>query len=300
MRIIIVCDDKKQRVALVDSARAFDLTVVGVCDSQSVYSVNAESGLTWLVDVDVDDNLAAFIEQTAPACVLMGLLPAPFLSEVKAYEKWQRRLGEKLGIWTPKIASDAPRQWRYVVLLGASMGGVDAIKAFLDALPATLPITLVIAHHFDDKMLGNLPRLLARHNDWDCRILTISQRLSAGSALIVPTTHKVVFDGLSRAIVQDTPWAGEYRPNIGEILRNLCEIHDERFIAIIFSGMGADGSQYLKDLGAHKSQLWAQDPATCGSPSQPQALIDSGHCDFVGDVQALAMRLTNIVGQINT
>lgn len=293
MGVVIICQNAKQRVALIDSLRAFDLPMVGVYDANSVYDAKFDDGLIWLVDVDYDERLSRFIAQKKPAQVLVGLLPAPFLADA-SYGKWQRRLGEKLGIWEPQIACAHRDTWRYVVLLGASMGGIDAVKLFLDHLPADLPISLIIAHHFDANMLHTLPRLITRHNNWRCEVATVSQRLAAGRALVIPIKNEVHFDGLSRVIVKSSPWVGEYKPNIGRILKNLADVHDDAFIGILFSGMGDDGTQHLAELDG-TCQLWAQSPESCQSPSQPKALIDSGRCDFIGDPVALATQLTAFI-----
>ena len=58
--------------------------------------------------------------------------------------------------------------------------------------------------------------------------------------------------------------------------------HGSELINIIFSGMGNDGSEYLDLIQDNNSQLWAQDPSLSACPSQPQAIIYSGYCSFVG------------------
>ena len=59
--------------------------------------------------------------------------------------------------------------------------------------------------------------------------------------------------------------------------------------------MGNDGTQYLDLIQDNDSQLWAQDPSLSACPSQPQAIIDSGYCTFIGGPQALAQKLTDYI-----
>ena len=59
--------------------------------------------------------------------------------------------------------------------------------------------------------------------------------------------------------------------------------------------MGNDGTQYLDLIQDNDSQLWAQEPSLSACPSQPQAIIDSGYCQFVGSPTALAEKLTEYI-----
>lgn len=300
MRIIIVADVQKQRLALSDTVHKLGFYVLDCLDSAQLMHEELPNADVWLVDVDdYNAEMQAKINATKPKSIVMGFRPAPHLSEC-AYERWQRnlirRLRELLNL-SPEISKPylSREDWRYVLFLGASMGGVDAIKTFLDNLSSELPLAVIIAHHFDEEMVDGLPKILTRHNQWRCKLITTSQRLQAGTCLIAPIDKQIVCDSTGRVILQKTFWEGEYCPNIGILLKNASEVYGSQLIGIIFSGMGVDGSQHAKELRANQSMLWAQDPITCDSPSQPQAFIDTGVCQFVGSPEAMASRLSKLL-----
>lgn len=175
------------------------------------------------------------------------------------------------------------------------MGGVEAVKLFLDTLSPNLPIAVLLAHHYDETMLEGLPKIITRQNEWRCKIVKTSQSLQAGVCLIAPVLQKIVCDSTGRVIVLKQPWREGYRPNIGELLKNTSEVFGSQMIGIILSGMGDDGSQHAKDLPVHGSRLWAQDPATCQSPSQPEAFIGTNVCQFVGSPSELAQKINELL-----
>ena len=177
------------------------------------------------------------------------------------------------------------------------MGGPSAVKEFLDHLSPVLPVSILLAHHFNQTMISTLPRILNRHNEWRCQLITSSQRLRAGQCLIVPIDKQIVCDSTGRIILLDQAWEGDYKPAIGQILKNTSDVYGSELINIIFSGMGNDGTQYLDLIQDNDSQLWAQDPSLSTCPSQPQAIIDSGYCQFVGSPTALAERLTDYIAE---
>ena len=309
IKVMVMAEDHRQRLAFSDTVRSCGFTLVGCVSRSQWQEKNEFSNVVidiWLIDSDYDDSVATATIASQSAAVLVGFSQAPYLNEAQQYGKWQRKLKRKLAkllalptlLESPEPKNDdIDRSWQYVVFLGASMGGPSAVKAFLDNVPATLPICVLLAHHFNQAMIGTLPRILNRHNDWRCEVITSSQRLRAGHCLIAPIDKQIVCDSTGRVILLEQGWSGEYKPAIGQILKNTSDVYGSELINIIFSGMGNDGSQYLNFIEDNNSQLWAQDPSLSACPSQPQAIIDSGYCDFIGSPVDLARKLTNYISE---
>lgn len=308
INVMVIAESHHQRTAFCDTVRSCGFTLVD-CVSKVQLKGTLEPYKVvidlWLIDSDYDDNVAAAIAVSKSSAVLVGFSQAPYLNEAKHYAKWQRKLKRKLAqmLILPELL-DRPAyernkvSWRYVILLGASMGGPSAVKEFLDNLSPTLPISILLAHHFNHAMIETLPRILNRHNDWRCQVITSSQRLQTGQCLIVPINQQIICDSAGRVILSEQAWEGEYKPDIGQLLKNTSDVYGSELISIIFSGMGNDGTQHLDLIQDNHSQLWAQDPTMSTCPSQPQAIIDSGYCQFVGSPEALAKKLTDYIGEL--
>lgn len=307
IKVLVVAEDHHQRMAFSDTVRSCGFILV---DCVTRAQLNTKFELyeapidIWLIDSDYDDGVATATTVSQSIGVLVGFSQAPYLNEAQQYAKWQRKLKRKLAqmlslpalVDTQAYQSDTS-DWRYVVFLGASMGGPSAVKEFLDNLSPTLPICILLAHHFNQTMIGTLPRILNRHNDWRCQVITSSQRLQSGQCLIAPIDKQIVCDSTGRIILLDKAWDGDYKPAIGQILKNTSDVYGSELVNIIFSGMGNDGAQYLDLIQDNDSQLWVQDPKVSACPSQPQAIIDSGYCDFIGSPVALAQKLTDYIGE---
>jgi two-component system chemotaxis response regulator CheB/chemosensory pili system protein ChpB (putative protein-glutamate methylesterase) len=307
IKVLVVAEDHHQRMAFSDTVRGCGFTLID-CLSRAQLHDKFERYETpidiWLIDSDYDDSVATATAMSQSIGVLVGFSQAPYLNEAKQYAKWQRKLKRKLAqmlLLPALVDTNAGRSdtndWQYVVFLGASMGGPSAVKEFLDNLSPTLPICILLAHHFNQTMIGTLPRILNRHNDWRCQVITSSQRLQAGQCLIAPIDKQIVCDSTGRIILLAKAWEGDYKPAIGQILKNTSDVYGSELINIIFSGMGNDGAQYLDLIQDNDSQLWAQDPSVSTCPSQPQAIVDSGYCGFIGSPVALAQKLTDYIGE---
>lgn len=313
IKVLVVAEDHQQRMAFSDTVRSCGLQLVD-CVSRVQLQEKLKSYAVpidiWLIDGDYDNDMALATAASKPTAVLVGFSQAPYLNEAQQYAKWQRKLKRKLAqmLALPMLVDNIPyekntayeneaKDWHYVVFLGASMGGPSAVKEFLDHLSPVLPVSILLAHHFNQTMISTLPRILNRHNEWRCQLITSSQRLRAGQCLIVPIDKQIVCDSTGRIILLDQAWEGDYKPAIGQILKNTSDVYGSELINIIFSGMGNDGTQYLDLIQDNDSQLWAQDPSLSTCPSQPQAIIDSGYCQFVGSPIALAERLTDYIAE---
>ena len=303
IEVIVVSESSQQRLALCDTVSSCGFTLIDCLTYQQVKDGQYRSGVDiWLVASEVDEGVVSTIEATEGEIVLLGLSPAPSMSETQRYSKWQRQLKRKLAsmLAMPEIMSSkrfepSGRSWQFMVLLGASLGGPNAIKVFLDNISAELPICILLAQHFNEQMIHALPRILTRHNDWDCRVISTTQLCQPGQCLVVPIDKKIVCDSNGRIILCEEGWEGEYKPTIGELLRNTSEVFGDDLVSIIFSGMGNDGTQYLQQIQGNNSQLWVQDPAVSACASQPQAIIDAGFCQFTGTPEQLASKLTDYV-----
>lgn len=308
IRVLVVAENKHQRIAFSDTVRSCGFKLVDCIARDQLAEKRADLQVDiWLIDSDYDDIIANAIVVSNASATLVGFNQAPPLNEIQYYAKWQRKLKRKLSqvlampelIDTAAYTSSTP-PWRHVVFLGASMGGPRAVKEFLDHLSPTLPICILLAHHFNKDMIETLPRVLNRNNDWRCQVVKTTQRLRSGHCLIAPIDRQIVCDSEGRVIVATHDWTGEHKPAIGQLLKNASDVYGSDLISIIFSGMGNDGSQYLDSIQDNHSQLWAQDPSLSLCPSQPQAIIDSGYCQFIGSPAALAAQLTEHIDKMTT
>ncbi len=307
IKVLVVAESQHQRLAFSDTVRSCGFTLIDCVSRQKLrdkpqpYKMQVD---IWLIDSEYDDDIATAIKASKSSAVLVGFSQAPHLNEVQRYAKWQRKLKRKLAqlldkptLLGSRVYDNSLPSWCFVVFLGSAMGGSSAVKEFLDNLSPTLPICVLLAQHFNENMIETLPRILNHHNDWYCQVISTTQRLRSGYCLIAPVNRQIVCDSEGRVILTEQEWSGEYQPSIGQLLKNTSDVYGSELVSIIFSGMGNDGTQYLDAIQENNSQLWAQDPNLSTYSSQPQAIVDSGHCQFIGSPKVLAQKLTEYIGE---
>jgi chemosensory pili system protein ChpB (putative protein-glutamate methylesterase) len=326
-RVAIVSDSSLQRLALAHAVKGhgYDLALnipPERLDQKTLANTKAD---VWLVDMheEDDDLLDKLLSGDTP--ILFGVEQAP-VQGTRAYPRWERRvfikLHEVIGqpvisesleplekvtpkpvkalqlVLPPEISGrrQSPRL-EYVCVLAASLGGPAAVKEFLDYLPGGLPVAFLLAQHIDVRMQESLTRVLVRHNHIPCRMGKGGEALKHGELLIAPVETEIDFSADGQVVSRDMPWDGPYSPSIDQVLANVSRRFGKRSIAIIFSGMGGDGSISGPLMVESGGVIWAQESGSCACASQPDSMRSTGCVSFSGKPLELAQKL---VSYINT
>ena len=175
-----------------------------------------------------------------------------------------------------KISSGVP-----VVGLGASAGGLEALKEFFAAMPADSGMGFVVVQHLEPTHESRMAEILAK-----CTAMKVVQ--AADGMTVEPNSAYTNPPGRSLCIQQGrlvlgTPIKGAHvETAIDTFLNSLAEDQGCRAICIIFSGSsGLDGPRGVRAVRGAGGMCMAQEPASSQFPAMPQAAIDTGLVDYV-------------------
>ncbi|HEY7185631.1 MAG TPA: chemotaxis protein CheB [Vicinamibacterales bacterium] len=181
---------------------------------------------------------------------------------------------------TPRTPTQQTPAHAAVVGIGASAGGLEALKAFFGAVPRSTGLAYVVVVHLDPTHDSSLPELLGRVTSLPVDAATDRQVLQADHVYIIPPNrHLTVEGGLIR--VAEPLDRRALRGTIDHFLRSLAADQHERAIAIILSGTGTEGTLGATAIKAEGGMVMAQDPTTAGQAGMPASVIATGLVDFV-------------------
>ncbi|MGP3790184.1 chemotaxis protein CheB [Pseudomonas sp. B392_1p] len=322
-RIAVIADTTLQRHVLQHVLLGCGYQVVLNSDPERLQAADLQACETdlWLVDLAQSDDLPlldSLLEQQAP--VLFGEGRAPERNS-EHFPRWERRLFGKLkrlvgdpadavGPSLQALLGEAKRPARIelpaalahqplatgeparqVWLLAASLGGPEAVKAFLDALPGGLPVGLLYAQHIDASFEASLPQAVGRHSQWPVRLVEHGETLCNGEVRVVPIAHELGFDAKGRLNLAERPWPEPYSPSIDQMMLNLAQQFGPRCGVIAFSGMGSDGSAAAAYVRRQGGVIWTQSADSCACSSMPDSLRDGDYSSFSDHPHALAQAL---------
>ena len=164
------------------------------------------------------------------------------------------------------------------IVIGASTGGCEALRAILSELPEDAP-PVVIAQHMPGAFTGAFARRL---NDF-CRVEVREARdgdpLETGVVLIAQGGRHIELHragGTARVRVYDGPLVSRHRPSIDVLFDSAARSLGERAIGVLLTGMGADGANGMVELRRRGAHTIAQDKATSVVYGMPREAVARG------------------------
>jgi two-component system chemotaxis response regulator CheB len=182
-----------------------------------------------------------------------------------------------------------------LVVVGASTGGTEALRALLTRLPADAPPVLIAQH-----MPEYFTRLFAQRLDGLCQIRVQeagdNQPVQPGNAYIAPggqhlRVRRAGREGrFSLSLSRDEP-VNMHRPSVDVLFDSAADNVGERAVGVILTGMGKDGACGLLRMRRAGAYTLAQDEASCVVFGMPREAIALGAVDEVASIHAMSERV---------
>jgi two-component system chemotaxis response regulator CheB len=192
----------------------------------------------------------------------------------------------------------APARGRlpFIVLMGASTGGTEALEKVLSSLPVNSPPICVVQH-----MPENLTLAFANRLDAKCQISVSEaidgQEVPPGKCLIAPggSRHMVLEKpqaNIYRVRLLEAPPVNRHRPSVDVLFRSGANILSSNAMAVIMTGMGDDGAHAMKDLHDNGILTLAQNEQTCVVYGMPKVAVQKGGVDKIVPLDEIAGLIT--------
>ncbi len=177
-----------------------------------------------------------------------------------------------------------------VVVVGASTGGTEALRTFLEMLPEDAPGIVIVQH-----MPENFTAAFARRLDSLCRI-TVKEAADndtvvRGRALIAPGNHHTLLkrSGARYYVeIKDGPLVARHRPSVDVLFRSAARYAGKNLVGVIMTGMGDDGARSMKEMFDAGAFTIAQDEASCVVFGMPAEAIKHGGVHKIMPLQSIA------------
>jgi two-component system, chemotaxis family, protein-glutamate methylesterase/glutaminase len=182
-----------------------------------------------------------------------------------------------------------------VIVIGASAGGIAALKELMADLPADLPAPILVVLHVSATGPSALPSILGRVTELDVRHAADGDRLEPGVVLIAPPDLQLTVAGES-VRVERGPRENGLRPAVDPLMRSAARHLGRRAVGVVLTGMLSDGTVGLAAINAAGGVTIVQDPGSAAFSSMPQHAIDGVGPDYVVAIEELGSLLQRVVG----
>ena len=203
----------------------------------------------------------------------------------------------------PKLSADAVlpkaqsysmiKTTDYVVALGASTGGTEAIREFLEALPLDAP-GIVIVQHMPEQFTKSFADRLNQLCKITVKEAENGDTVLRGRALIAPGNKHMLLkrSGAKYYVeVKDGPLVNRHRPSVDVLFRSTARYAGKNAIGIIMTGMGDDGARGMLEMKEAGAFTIAQDERTCVVFGMPKEAIKLGAAVKILPLEQIAAQI---------
>ncbi|MCP2248437.1 chemotaxis protein CheB [Lentzea aerocolonigenes] len=183
-----------------------------------------------------------------------------------------------------------------LVVVGASAGGVEALRQLVAALPRDLPAAVVVVLHMPAGGSSALPAILARSGPLPTATAQDGADLRNAHVYVArPDHHVVVQDGVLR--LSRGPTENGHRPAINTLFRSAALARGSSVIGVILSGALDDGTAGMAAIKSRGGLAVVQDPADAIYPGMPESVLQHVEVDHVLPVVRIGPLLARLAGQ---
>lgn len=185
-----------------------------------------------------------------------------------------------------------------LVMIGTSTGGPAALQTLFKTIPAGFRIPIIIIQHMPGSFTKAFAERLNRLSSLSVKEAEDGERIQAGHVYVAPGGMQLMVDKRNGGSIhiRESDERVNYRPSVDIAFASAAKHYGKKTLAMVLTGMGADGregARLLKDVGA---TIWTQDEATCVIYGMPMAVFKEGLSDEVLSLPDIGPRLSAELG----
>jgi two-component system, chemotaxis family, CheB/CheR fusion protein len=194
----------------------------------------------------------------------------------------------------PEAIEPAPAR-PFVVGIGSSAGGLEALTALLPGLPKGLGLTFVVVQHMSPTHRSMMAQLLGRTSTLPVQEIEHACVPRADTVYITPPNNDVVMAEDGSLHLLEPPNETVPKPSVNRFFGSLAEVAADRAIGVVLSGTGSDGAAGLHAIKAAGGFAFAQEPAGAKYDGMIRAAIEAGGVDWVLPAESIGAEIARVV-----
>lgn len=187
----------------------------------------------------------------------------------------------------------SPRKFQAVVI-GASSGGLQALKLILGQLPVDYPLPILIAQHISSESGDGFARLLDELCAIRVKEADEEEQILPGTVYLAPPDYHLLVEKEGKLALSADPPVSYARPSIDVLFESAAEIFGPELIGVILTGANFDGSHGLQTLKLKGGIAIVQDPAEAEARPMPLAALAATAVDYVLRLDQMARQLVQL------
>jgi two-component system chemotaxis response regulator CheB len=188
---------------------------------------------------------------------------------------------------------------RDITVIGASAGGIAALRALLKALPADYPAAIFVVLHLAPESPPVLAGILDRSTRLTVRIARTGEPVTRGVVVVAPPDHHLILER-GHVVLSHGPRENRHRPSIDVLFRSAAVAYGPRVTGVILTGMLDDGAAGLWAVKQRGGVAVVQDPDDAEYPDMPRNALEAVRADHRLPLATIPRQLQAIAREMVT
>ncbi|MFC4097375.1 chemotaxis protein CheB [Euzebyella saccharophila] len=191
------------------------------------------------------------------------------------------------------MSKEQPQDF-YVVGIGASAGGLKAVRSFFDNMPSDSGVAFVVVQHLSPDFKSLMPELLSSHTGMEVFTADQDQVIKPNCIYLNQRNKNLGIKDGKFELLKKAPKDHLNLP-IDILFKMLGQEYQDKSIGVILSGTGSDGSRGLRDIKEGGGTIFVQEPETAQFDGMPKSAISTNLVDYVLSPGSIADKIFNFV-----
>lgn len=180
------------------------------------------------------------------------------------------------------------------IVIGASSGGMEAIKLLLSALPENFEIPVVVVLHIGSNTIDHYLTLLENKTSFHVKEAEEKEPLSPSTVYFAPPNyHLQIESNLTFSLSIDAK-INYSRPSIDVLFETAAWCFKEKLIGVLLTGSNSDGAAGLRTIKEYGGTVLVQNPASAFARTMPYAAIKECPPHYILELNELAEKITEL------
>jgi two-component system, chemotaxis family, CheB/CheR fusion protein len=179
---------------------------------------------------------------------------------------------------------------RYIVGIGASAGGLEALEQFFAGIGPNTEMSFVVVQHLSPDYKSVMAELLSRKTSMPVRVIETGMTPEPNTVNLIPPRMNLTIERRTFQLIEK-PAPSQLNLPIDIFLKSLAKEYGDRCVAVILSGTGSDGTRGVRAVHEAGGVVVTQSPSSAKFDGMPRSAIASGVTDLIDDVPTITNRL---------
>jgi two-component system, chemotaxis family, protein-glutamate methylesterase/glutaminase len=185
---------------------------------------------------------------------------------------------------------------RNIVVVGCSVGGVEALQKLVAGLPENFPAAILVVLHLAPQTHSVLPEILNRAGKLPAKQPRNREPIRRGHIYVAPPDHHLIIED-GNMVLSRGPKENRHRPSVDPLFRSAARFYGEQVIGIILTGSLDDGTVGLQAVKKAGGVAIVQEPDDAFCPEMPRSAMEHVKVDYVEPVARIPALLAELVPQ---